>query len=67
LPPGDGAALAKDVPGANLETIRQSGHLAHEEKPEEVADLILREAVGCGVISAPKPGRIGGEGSRTTP
>lgn len=55
VPPGDAPALAADVPGARAETIRHAGHLAHEEKPEEVCDLILREAAGCGVIAATTP------------
>ena len=54
VPPDDATALAAGVPGARVETIRHAGHLAHEEKPEEVCDLILREAAACGVIAAAK-------------
>lgn len=55
VPPGDAAVLAASIPGATVETIRHAGHLAHEEKPEEVYELILKEAALSGVIAAPKP------------
>ena len=55
VPPGDAAALAKEIPGAVLETVRGTGHLTHEEKPEAVADLIFAEAEACGVFAPPKP------------
>ncbi len=32
------SSLAAVIPGAAVETIRRAGHLAHEEKPEEVGD-----------------------------
>ncbi|RBP11313.1 magnesium chelatase accessory protein [Roseiarcus fermentans] len=53
--PADAPPLARAMPDAEVATIRHAGHLAHEEKPEEVCELILAEAVRCGVIAAPKP------------
>ena len=53
--PDDAAALAAKIPSASVETILHAGHLAHEEKPEEVCALILREAAACGVIAAMTP------------
>jgi magnesium chelatase accessory protein len=52
--PSDAATLADEIPGAAVETIRGTGHLTHEEKPEAVANLILGEAERLGVISAAK-------------
>jgi magnesium chelatase accessory protein len=42
VPPRDAAAVAADIPGAVVETIGRSGHLAHEERPEEVFRVIMR-------------------------
>ena len=53
--PDDAVALAAVIPGATVDTILRAGHLAHEEKPEEVSALILKEAALCGVITAAKP------------
>jgi magnesium chelatase accessory protein len=53
--PGDAALLAAAIPGAHVDAIPHAGHLAHEEKPGEVCELILKEAARCGVITAPKP------------
>jgi magnesium chelatase accessory protein len=53
--PDDAAGLAAAIPGASVDTIPHAGHLAHEEKPEEVCELILKEAAACGVIAAVKP------------
>ncbi len=53
--PDDAAALAAAIPGASVDAIPHAGHLAHEEKPEEVCELILAEAAACGVIGAAKP------------
>ncbi len=56
--PGDAAALAREIPGAAVETVTGTGHLSHEEKPEAAADLIFGEAERLGVIgvaqSAPR-------------
>lgn len=44
VPPGDAAEVARRLPDARIETIAQAGHLAHEEKPAEIAALVLRAA-----------------------
>ena len=53
--PDDAAALAAKIPGAQVDTILHVGHLAHEEKPQEVCDLIIKEAALCGAIPAATP------------
>jgi putative magnesium chelatase accessory protein len=40
------------VPGATVEVMRGLGHLAHEERPDDVAALILDFARELGVVSA---------------
>ena len=35
-------AIAAEIPGATVETIRRLGHLAHEERPDDVCGLIVR-------------------------
>jgi magnesium chelatase accessory protein len=50
VPPDGAKAIAAQIPEAAIETIRRAGHLAHEEKPEEVYELILRHATLAGVI-----------------
>jgi magnesium chelatase accessory protein len=32
------------VPGARVTYVRNVGHLAHEERPSEIAELIIKEA-----------------------
>jgi magnesium chelatase accessory protein len=44
VPPGDAAEVARRLPNARIETIPAAGHLAHEEKPDEIAALIRRVA-----------------------
>lgn len=45
------AFLVRDrLPDARVETMRGLGHLAHEEAPERVAALLLREAEAAGVL-----------------
>jgi magnesium chelatase accessory protein len=48
VPPAEALRLRALIPEAELVTLPRLGHLAHEEKPAEVADLItcIAEAVG---------------------
>jgi magnesium chelatase accessory protein len=45
------------VPGARVVYLRDLGHLAHEERPAEIADLLRVEAVERGALAAPCSGR----------
>ena len=58
VPPRDAGVVAAEIPGAIVETIRRAGHLAHEERPEEICRLILSYAAAAGVIAG---GRRSGE------
>ena len=40
------------VPDARVVRLPRLGHLAHEERPDEVADLIAREARAAGILPA---------------
>ena len=42
IPPGDAARLARMLPDAELVSLPGLGHLAHEERPDLVADLVMR-------------------------
>lgn len=44
IPPGVARRVAALVPGAVIEPIAGLGHLAHEERPQQIADIILRHA-----------------------
>ena len=44
VPQGDAAEVARRLPNARIETIPAAGHLAHEERPAEIAALIRRVA-----------------------
>ena len=48
VPPRDAGVVAAEIPGAIVETIRRAGHLAHEERPDEVCRIIMRYAADCG-------------------
>ncbi len=39
-PLSDGKKLSETIPDAELKIIKEAGHFAHKEKPEEVAELI---------------------------
>jgi magnesium chelatase accessory protein len=43
--------VQKMVPGSKVILLRGMGHLAHEEKPAEVADFIFSEAERYGILS----------------
>ena len=49
--PDTAFAVRDRLPDARVELMRGLGHLAHEEAPDRVADLILREAEAVGVLS----------------
>ena len=44
VPPEDAAQVRRRCPSAIVERLRGLGHLAHEEKPDEVTQLVLRYA-----------------------
>ncbi|MFC7333550.1 alpha/beta fold hydrolase BchO [Rhodocista pekingensis] len=50
VPPHQAERIAARVPESSLETLPKLGHLAHEERPDLVADIILRVARQTGVI-----------------
>ena len=52
IPPEDSTRLARTLPDAQLEILKGLGHLAHEEKPELVAELVFRFAERLGVLKA---------------
>ncbi|WP_158746539.1 alpha/beta fold hydrolase BchO [Acidisphaera sp. L21] len=51
IPPADAVRIQALVPGATLATLPGLGHLAHEEAPQVVADLILDHARITGALS----------------
>ena len=52
IPPADSDRVARLVPGATVTLLPGLGHLAHEERPDEVATLIRNFADGAGVALA---------------
>lgn len=51
IPPADAERVRALLPSARTEVLKGVGHLAHEERPQEVADLVTRlaaEEVGRG-------------------
>ena len=50
IPPQAASEVAAEIPGAVVETIPHAGHLAHEEEPERVCELILTYAAQSGVL-----------------
>lgn len=40
-PPQEGRTIAASIPGARLELVAGAGHLSNQEKPDEVANLVL--------------------------
>jgi magnesium chelatase accessory protein len=49
--PDTAFAVRDRLPDARVETVRGLGHLAHEEAPDRVAGLILREVEALGVLN----------------
>ncbi len=52
VPPDDAFKVRNIVKGATVEYLRGLGHLAHEEQPEQIAEIIIRVARSAGVIGA---------------
>jgi magnesium chelatase accessory protein len=50
IPPQSASVVAAAIPGAVVETIPHAGHLAHEERPERVCELILDYAARSHVL-----------------
>jgi magnesium chelatase accessory protein len=53
VPPTEAERVRALVPTAELVTLPGLGHLAHEEQPERIAELVIRLASEWGVLSAP--------------
>ena len=51
VPPAEAQRVRSRLPTAQIISLPRLGHLAHEERPEEVADLITRLAVSVGVLT----------------
>jgi magnesium chelatase accessory protein len=49
--PETGMTVRDRVPGARISYLRNVGHLAHEERPSEIAELIVREAVAAQLVA----------------
>jgi len=52
IPPDVARRVRELLPRAKLETLAGHGHLAHEEEPEKIAEIIVREARASGVIAS---------------
>jgi magnesium chelatase accessory protein len=53
--PAEAGRLLARVPSARVVRLAGLGHLAHEERPEEIADLIREVAVEVGVLREGEP------------
>jgi magnesium chelatase accessory protein len=51
IPPAVARRVRKLLPQAKLEIVSNHGHLAHEEDPEKIAGIIIREAIASKVIA----------------
>ena len=52
VPPGTAAAVQALLPSAEIRTLRGVGHLAHEERPALVADVLMDVARRDGLLPA---------------
>jgi magnesium chelatase accessory protein len=50
IPPQESRRVAAMLPNARVEILEGLGHLAHEERPKEIASLVLKLAAGAGII-----------------
>ncbi|MBX9926998.1 MAG: alpha/beta fold hydrolase [Hyphomicrobiaceae bacterium] len=66
IKPDDSFRLRDRLRNAEVVFLRDVGHLAHEERPAEIAELILARAVQAGILPPPEPDSTG-VGSRSVP
>ena len=62
VPPSNAARVRELVPKSRLVTLERLRHLAHEEAPERVAELIIEEAAAAGVIDMMQAREIDAKG-----
>ena len=55
IKPDDSFRLRDRLANCEVVYLRDVGHLAHEERPAEAAELIVQQAVQAGILSAPTP------------
>jgi magnesium chelatase accessory protein len=53
VPPEQAYRVQRNVPGAAVEMLAGLGHLAHEERPDQVAARIAAFATRIGLAAAP--------------
>jgi magnesium chelatase accessory protein len=56
VPPEQAQGVQHRVPGSTVETLAGLGHLAHEERPDQVADRIATFAARIGITTPSAPG-----------
>jgi magnesium chelatase accessory protein len=56
VPPEQALGVQRRVPGSTVETLAGLGHLAHEERPDQVAERIAAFAARIGITTPPAPG-----------
>ena len=52
IPPGEARKVARIVPRGRVHLLPGLGHLAHEERPQAIADLIVATAEAAGILPA---------------
>jgi putative magnesium chelatase accessory protein len=57
--PQQARRVAAHVPGAQIVVLPGLGHLAHEERPDEIVELIVAHAVERGVLPPPRTSSAG--------
>jgi magnesium chelatase accessory protein len=53
IKPDDSFRLRDRLSHAEVIYLRDLGHLAHEERPAEIAELVVQQAVQAGILAAP--------------
>ena len=55
IKPDDSFRLRDRLADCEVVYLRDLGHLAHEERPAEAADLIIQQGVQAGILPSPEP------------